>query len=149
MGTLQKYKPFADLWNLEDEVGRLFWGLTKASEEMDAQNSWFPEVDIKEDGKSILIHADLPGIKKEDIHVSFQDGILTFQGERKFEEEKKKENYYRFERHYGKFARSFSLPNTVDPEKVKANMKDGVLEIAISKRPESQAQTREIHIETK
>lgn len=144
MSHLQKYKPFTDLWNLEDEVGRLFWGLTKAGEEVETQHSWLPAVDIKENDKAILIHADLPGVKKEDIKVNYQDGILTLQGERKFEEEKKKENYYRFERRYGKFARSFSLPNTVDPERIKANMQDGVLELSIEKKPEAKA--REIQI---
>lgn len=145
MAALQKYKPFGDLWNLEDEVDRLLWGITRNTEEKGATTQWVPAVDVKEDDASIRIHADLPGLKKEDVKINYRDGVLTFQGERKFEEEAKKDNYYRLERRHGMFARSFTLPNTVDPEKIKANVKDGVLDITIAKRPEAQA--REIRVE--
>jgi len=145
MAALQKYKPFRDLWNLEDEVDRLLWGITRNTEDTAAQAQWVPAVDVKEDDAAIRIHADLPGLKKDDVKISYRDGVLTFQGERKFEEEAKQDNYYRLERRHGMFARSFTLPNTVDPDKIKANVKDGVLDITIAKRPEAQA--REIRVE--
>lgn len=145
MSNLQKYKPFQDLWNLEDEFDRLLWGIGRRPESSETQSQWAPAVDVKEDDTSIRIHADIPGLKKEDIKINYRDGVLTFQGDRKFEEEQKKENYYRLERRHGMFARSFSLPNTIDPEKIKANVQDGVLEITIAKRPEALA--REIRVE--
>jgi len=152
MTRLQVYRPFRetnpfrDIWNLPEEFNRLFWGLSRATpEEADAAAEWTPAVDVYEDAEALRIHAELPGLKKEDVKINVREGVLTLRGERKFENEEKKDNYYRLERSYGSFLRSFTLPNTVDPEKIQAKMKDGVLELVIPKKPE--AKPKEIKVE--
>ena len=103
-------------------------------------------MDIREDKEAVILSAELPGIKKEDIKLGIENGVLTVKGERSFEDEQKKDNYYRIERSYGSFSRSFELPSTVDPEKIKANMKDGVLEIYIPKKDEAKPKKVEIEV---
>jgi HSP20 family protein len=105
---------------------------------------WLPPIDIKEKDEQIVLHADLPGMKMEDIHVRMQENTITIEGERKLEKEEKKGSTLRIERSYGKFSRSFTLPNVVDQEKIKATYQDGVLEIALPKK--QTAQTRVIEI---
>jgi HSP20 family protein len=147
MGKLQVYDPFRDVWNLSDEVGRLFWGLSHRDldEEAGRAVSFAPAIDVSEDNEAMTIQAELPGLKKEDVKINVREGVLTLSGEKKFSDEKRKDNYYRIERSYGAFARSFTLPNTVDAEKIQASMKDGVLRLMIPKKPE--AKEREISIQ--
>ena len=152
MTRLQLYRPARDLspfhsmWNLPEEISRLFWGLSQPRPESEDQIAeWTPAVDVYEDVEQFRLHAELPGLKREDVKISLKEGVLTLRGERQFEDEKKKDNYYRIERSYGSFVRSFTLPNTVDPEKIRATMKDGVLEIVIPKKPE--AKPKEIKVE--
>ncbi|HKX11581.1 MAG TPA: Hsp20/alpha crystallin family protein [bacterium] len=153
MTRLQLYRhrnrsPFSDIWNLPEEVNRLFWGLSRATpEEDEAAAEWSPAVDVYEDTEALQLRAELPGLKKEDVKINVRDGVLTLRGERKFENEEKKDNFYRVERSYGSFLRSFSLPNTVDTEKIRATMKDGILELVIPKKPE--AKPKEIQVEVK
>ena len=147
MANLQKHDPFGDLWNMSDEVGRLFWGLGHRDLGVDKSNllNFVPALDVAEDDHALTLTAELPGLKKEDVKINVRDGVLTLSGEKKFEEEKKKDDYYRIERSYGNFARSFSLPNTMDHSQVSASMKDGVLKISIPKKPE--AKEREINVD--
>jgi len=152
MTRLQVYRPFRemsnfrDIWNLPEEFNRLFWGLSRATpDESDAVTEWSPAVDVYEDVEALRIHAELPGLKKEDVKINVHEGVLTLRGERKFENEEKKDSYYRLERSYGSFLRSFSLPTSVDAEKIHATMKDGVLELRIPKKPE--AKPKEIKVE--
>jgi HSP20 family protein len=97
------------------------------------EKAWSPAVDIFEDEKEIVIKADLPDVKEEDIDVHVEDGQLTLKGERKFEHEEKKENYHRVERRYGSFQRTFGLPETVDAEKIVAKYDKGVLKVTLPK----------------
>ena len=152
MTRLQVYHPFREVnpfrnaWNLPEEFSRLFWGLSRATEEdTETAAEWSPAVDVYEDAEALRIHAELPGLKKEDVKISVREGVLTLRGERKLESEEKKDNYYRIERHYGSFLRSFTLPKTVDADKIEAKMKDGVLELKVPKKPE--ATPREIKVE--
>ena len=146
MTNLKIYKPFRDFWNLPDEMNRFFWGLERANRnEPELQANWIPAVDITEDAESVTIQAELPGVDKNDITIKVSDGVLTIQGERRFKEEKKEENYYHFERRYGTFARSFSLPRTVNGDKVEAAMKDGLLHLRIPKIEE--AKPKQIQIQ--
>jgi HSP20 family protein len=94
---------------------------------------WAPSVDIAEDEKEWLIKADLPEVKKEDVKVTVQDGVLSITGERKFEKEEKKKKYHRVERSYGNFLRSFTLPEGADAGNVAAEFKDGVLKVRVQK----------------
>ena len=112
----------------------------------DTGRDWHPRTDIHETEKEIVIDAELPGIDKKDIHVEVKNNVLTFSGERMYE--KKNEGRQNLsERHYGKFSRSFSLPDTVDSDKVKAAFKNGVLTLSLPKK--EKALPREINIDIK
>ncbi|KTD17603.1 Hsp20/alpha crystallin family protein [Legionella jordanis] len=109
--------------------------------------SWAPAVDIKEEENRFLVIADIPGVKKEDMHISLENNILTIQGERKFEKKETKDNYSRVERMQGQFYRRFSLPQTVDEKKISAKCKNGVLEISIPKKEASMQKKIDVKIE--
>lgn len=99
---------------------------------------WAPAVDIYEtDQNEVVLKAELPEVKREDINITFENGVLTLRGERKYENDVKRENFQRVERHYGSFSRSFTLPATVDASRISANHKDGVLTIRLPQREEA------------
>ena len=134
--AIVKWDPFRDMVTLRDRMDRLFDDslarLRGAEDDMSLSN-WSPSVDIYETAESIVIKAEVPGVKKEEISVEVKDDTLYLKGERKFEKDVKEENYHRMERSYGAFRRVFSLPATVEQDKVKATFKDGVLEIILPK----------------
>jgi HSP20 family protein len=107
----------------------------------------YPALDVVEDKEQYVIKADLPGINKEDIKVSVENGILTIEGERKSETEHKDKQVHRFERSYGRFVRSLNLGTTVDNSKIRANYKDGVLQLTIPKIEAAKPKAIDIHIE--
>jgi len=109
-----------------------------------ATGSWSPAVDIRETEEALTLFAEIPGIAKDDVHLSIENGRLTLSGERKFEKDTKEENYHRIERTYGSFTRSFSLPKNVDTTQAKATFKDGVLTVELPKSEE--AKPRQIEI---
>ena len=120
--------PWFDFDRLFEDLEPGF-GLTRSS----GEKAWSPAVDIYEDEKEIVIKADLPEVKEEDIDVRVDDGQMTIKAERKFENEEKKDNYHRVERRYGSFARSFALPETVDAENIAAKYDKGVLKVTLPK----------------
>jgi len=121
---------------------------TRSAREEDlSAGLWAPPVDIYETEDKIVLKAELPEIDKKDVDIKVDDNTLTIQGERKFDKDTKKENYHRIERAYGKFSRSFSLPNTIDKEKIKATYKDGILELIMPKKEESKP--KQISVELK
>ncbi len=147
--ALVRWDPFKDLLTLQEEFNRFFEDqLAKriGGEEL-ASTSWVPPVDIYEDENNIVVKADLPGMDQKDIEVKVENNTLIIKGEKKFEDEEKKENYHRIERFYGAFQRAFTLPDTVDVEKIKANYKNGVLEITVPKKPEKKP--KQIKVEVK
>ena len=107
---------------------------------------WTPPCDIYETDHELVVQVELPGMKKEQVKVSIENNVLTISGERKFEEETKRENYRRAERSYGQFIRSFILPNTLDTTKVSAQFKDGVLRVALPKREETKPKAIEVKV---
>ena len=110
--------------------------------------AWVPAVDIYEtDAHEVVLKAELPDMKREDINLTFENGVLTLKGERKFEPEAKKENYQRVERHHGTFTRSFTLPNTVDATRISAAYKDGVLTIRLPQREEAKPKQIAVNVE--
>jgi len=139
--------PFRDIAVLQDRMNRLFGDILDrghtGGEGME-KGTWMPNVDIYETKDSICVRAELPGVEKDAVSVEVKEGVLTLRGERKFEKEVKEENYHRIERSYGTFHRSFTLPSTVDAEKVSARMKDGVLELNLPKK--EQARPKQIKI---
>jgi HSP20 family protein len=110
-----------------------------------SMGSWNPVVDVYDNDDSIVIKAELPGIDKEGIEIDVKDRVLTLKGERSSESEVKDDNYYRRERSFGKFERAFNLPADVDPDKIKADYKDGVLKIDIPKPEEKKPRQITIH----
>ena len=140
-GTLTRWDPFRDLSTLQDRMDRLF-GDTLArfrstfGEPVEGVG-WLPAVDTVETEESIMLKADLPGIDPKDVEVEVENGTLTLRGERRQEKDVKEENYRRIERSYGSFVRSFTLPNTVDTEKIQAEYRSGVLELTLPKRAEA------------
>lgn len=128
-----RWDPFRDLVQMRDEIGR--WFGDEAQKDRDERSSaiWAPNVDIQETEKSIVIKADLPGMKEDDIEVSVDEGQLVIKGERKFEKEEKEKDYVRIERSYGSFYRSFNIGVPIKEDDVKASYKDGVLHVAVPK----------------
>jgi len=124
---------------LFDDAGR---GWRK--DEPAATTTWSPSVDIFETETEIVVKAELPGIERKDISLNLEKNVLTLRGERRFEKETKEENYHRIERNYGGFSRSFSIPATVDEEKIRAEYRDGVLKIALPKK--EQVKPKQIQI---
>ena len=126
---LTKYDPFKELRDLER---KMLTNLPSLSED-GALSGFTPVVNTREGKYAYHIEADLPGVKKEDISVDTKDNILTISGERKHKEEVKKDDYYKIESDYGKFQRSFTLPEGVDSENIQASCDNGVLEVTIPK----------------
>lgn len=122
---LTRFDPFAELNRFQREMSRSF-----------EPNGWMPAVDIFEDKESIQVRAEIPGVKNEDVKIDVENNILTLRGDRKLENEDKKDGYHRIERFYGSFTRQFMLPRTVDAEHIDAQLKDGVLTVRIPKKAE-------------
>lgn len=142
--AIQHWDPFRDLTTLQDRMNRLFEeSLTRSrrGDEGTIASGWAPAVDIYETDNEIVLKAELPEVDQKDLDVRIENNTLTIRGERKFANEVNRENYHRIERAYGAFARSFALPNVVDPEKVEATFKDGVLKLVLHKKSETRPRT--------
>ena len=145
------FRPFEDIGDLREEMNRMLgtffgrtpWGVTGTLEE---GVGWYPAVDFEELDDKYLVKAELPGMKQSDIKVTLANGILTLSGERKAEHKAKKDDYYRYESCHGKFQRSFTLPTEVKEDKIKAEYKDGILEIEIPKSEEVKPKEIEIQV---
>jgi HSP20 family protein len=144
MVDLVTWDPYREFRTLAERFNRAFSGVPARRDEEMSLGAWLPPVDIAEDNDRLVLTAELPGFEKDQIEVQLEGGVLTLRGERKFQDEKEGRNYYRVERSYGQFVRSFTLPNNVDREGVKATFANGVLEIALPKREE--AKPRQIAI---
>jgi HSP20 family protein len=147
---LVRWDPFRDVMSLQERMNELFERTMRRradEEEGLAPRAWSPAVDIYETDEKMVIKAELPGLKKEDIDIEVRDNTLTLKGERKFEKEIKQENYHRVERAYGSFQRSFTLPGTVKQEAIEATFKDGILEVSLPKAEE--AKPKQIRIQAK
>ena len=143
--AIARFDPFRDLSVLQDRVNRLFGDAYGAREE-GVLSSWVPPVDIFEnEKKELVIKAELPDVRKEDVAVTVENNLLTLSGERKVDSEVKKEHYHRLERSFGSFSRSFSLPTTVDTGKIGADFRHGVLTVRLPFREE--AKPRSINID--
>jgi HSP20 family protein len=146
--ALIRWDPFREMSALQERMNRLMSDYrTRApwAEEEMAQGNWVPPVDIYETKESIVLNVELPGVVKENITLEVKDSTLTLKGEKKLEKDVKEESYHRMERTYGSFMRAFTLPSTVQQEKVKARFKDGVLEVTIPKAEE--AKPKQVKVE--
>jgi len=136
MVLLRKYGPEFPVRSLTREMERLFEDFFGVGREGTALTEWTPLVDIKEAEGEFKVKVDLPGMKKEDINIEVENNRLAISGERKFEQEEKREDYHFVERSYGRFYRAFTLPASVQADKIDAKYHDGVLEISLPKREE-------------
>jgi HSP20 family protein len=143
--ALVRWNPLGSLAGMEiDRLNRMF-----ADFQTEAFNqAWVPAVDIYEtDAHEVVIKAELPDMKKDDIAVTFENNVLTLSGERRQDETTKREQYQRVERHFGSFSRSFTLPNTVDAGRIAASYKDGVLTIRLPRREEAKPKQISVNVE--
>ena len=143
--AIVRWEPARELASMEiDRLNRMF---SDFYGEAFSRSAWVPAVDIYEtDEHEVVLKAELPEMKREDISVTFENGVLTLKGERKFEQETKKENYHRVERRHGTFSRSFTLPNTVDASRISAAYKDGILTIRLPQREEAKPKQIDVNI---
>jgi HSP20 family protein len=148
MTVLTRWEPVRELASLQERMNRLFndsfSGVT--NQESLAAGSFVPPVDVYEDEHGIQLKMEVPGVDEKDIDIRLENNLLTVKGERKLEKETKEENYHRIERSYGSFTRSFSLPNTVNTEDVKASYAKGVLTIGLGKRAEAKPKQIKVHV---
>ncbi len=145
---LIRWNPMRDVLGLRHQMNHLFDNVFRPVVRGDSRLSmwnWNPTVDIYDNDKNIIIKAELPGIDKKDIVIDVKDGVLTLKGERSFDNEVKEKKCYCRERTFGKFERAFRLPAKVDPEKISADYKDGILKIDIPKPEEQKPKQITVH----
>ena len=146
--NIVRWTPLRDMARFHNPFNRFFdddfFMPSRENDEL-AVTSWNPVVDIYNNDNTIIIKAELPGMNKKDIVIDLKDRVLTLKGERSFENEAKEENYYKRERCFGKFHRAFTLPVGLNPDKIKADFKDGVLKIDIPKPEEEKPKQITIH----
>ena len=146
--NLVKWSPWREMPALYNRFNRLFDDPFFRVGQMDddaGMGMWNPAVDLYEKDDHFMIKAELPGVNKDDIKIDLQDQLLTLSGERTYDNEIKEENYYRRERSYGKFQRAFTLPADVDSDKIKAEFKDGLLQIEVPKPEGKKAKQVTVH----
>ena len=148
--AIVRWEPFRDLVGIQGRMNRIFdeafhgVNRTAGEEDWSLGGSWAPVVDIYEQGGDIVLKAELPGIDPKDVDILVENNMLTLRGERKLDSEVKRESYHRVERAYGTFTRSFTLPNVVDTERIKAECRDGVLRVTLPQKEE--AKPKQINI---
>jgi len=145
---LIRWNPMRDLFSVRHRMNRLMDDFFLPGQALRQENSlwdWNPSVDIYDENDSIVLKAELPGVDKDNIEVDVKDSILTLKGERTLDNEVKEDNYYRRERSFGKFERSFTLPVHVDPDAIKAEYKDGLLKVEIPKPIENKPKQITVH----
>ena len=147
--AIVRWRPMRDLYHIQGEMDRFVNDFFQTDSRLDLPNggTWSPAVDISETENALMVSAEIPGMKKEEIKISIHNNILVLKGEKKKEKEEKEEKYHRIERTYGSFTRSFSLPTSVDPNKVKASYKDGILYVELLKKEEAKPKEISVNVE--
>lgn len=144
--AITKYDPLADMMDISSTFRAFQDTFNRLLSEPRSARPWTPAVDIYETDNDLVIKADLPGLNMEDIHVDIENGTLSLRGERKFEGVDQGRGYHRIERSYGSFARYFTLPDTVDPDKVRADYKNGVLTVTLPKKEIAKPRTIKVEV---
>jgi len=149
MNTLTRWDPFKEMSDLHSRLNSIL-GLTAArpadGKETMTVAEWSPLVDIAEDDKEYLIKAELPELRKENVKVTVENGVLSLSGERQYEKEEKGRKFHRVERAYGSFCRSFTIPDDADADRVSAEFKDGVLTVHLAKSEKAKPKTVEVKV---
>jgi len=135
--AITRWDPFREVQTLQNRMNSLFRDMS-GDNDLLTTASFVPPVDIYEDDKKVVLKLEVPGIDEKDLDVRMENHTLTVKGERKLETEEKEENFHRIERRYGSFFRAFTLPTTVDAEHIKANYRNGILRLELTKKPEAQ-----------
>jgi HSP20 family protein len=139
--------PFRELFDLQRGINQLFDASFTAPREDVALKAWTPAVDVYEDENAFVIKLELPEVSRDEVKVSLNENTLSISGERRVENEEKRENYHRVERSYGQFYRSFTLPPNVNSEQINAQFKDGVLRLTLPKREEAKPKQIEVKVQ--
>jgi HSP20 family protein len=146
MAVLTRWDPFRELARVQQEMNRAFGGEERQVFRAGESVGWTPSCDIYEDGEEIVVRAELAGVEPKNVDIRFENGVLTLRGERKLEKEDNRENYHRVEVSYGTFTRAFSLPASIDAEKIRAESKQGVLDIHLPKKPEAKPKSIQVKV---
>ncbi|HEX7767194.1 MAG TPA: Hsp20/alpha crystallin family protein [Nitrospira sp.] len=148
MTALMRWDPFRELEEMSDRLNRMVARPATKTNGKEALTvaDWMPTVDISETAGEYVIQAELPEVKKDDVKVTLEEGVLTIQGQRRQEKDEKTTKYHRIERSYGTFVRSFSLPDQVNEDGVKAEFKDGVLNLHIPKSEKAKPRAIEVKV---
>jgi HSP20 family protein len=146
VSSIARFNTFHGLSGLQEQVNRLFDTSFPGRADNSELTTWAPAVDIYETENELVVKADLPDIDEKDLDVRIENNTLTIRGERKFEKKVNEDNYLRVERTYGSFSRSFSLPNSVNSEAIKADYKNGVLTVELPKRAESKPKQVKVNV---
>jgi HSP20 family protein len=146
--NIVRFDPFRDMAVLQDRVNRVFGDLSRRfDDDVTARGAWVPPVDIYEnDQHELVLKAEVPDLKREDIDIRVENNALTLSGQKKAEEEVNEDRYHRIERTYGHFSRTFSLPNTVDTSKIAAEYKNGVLTVRLPQREDARPKQIQVQI---
>jgi HSP20 family protein len=146
--AITRWDPFREVLTLQNRLNSLFQDYNRSAGdgELVSTASFVPPVDIYEDEHKIVLKLEVPGMKQEDLDIQMENNNLTVRGERKFEKEEKEENFHRIERRYGSFYRAFTIPNTVNPDSVKADYDAGVLRIQLEKRAEAKPKQIKVQV---
>jgi HSP20 family protein len=148
--TLVRWDPFREFAQMQDRLNRVFvdaYGRSGSDEGLMTSGAWVPPVDIYQNGdQELVLKAELPDMSREDIDITVDNGTLTIRGEKKLSSDVREEQFHRIERHYGTFSRSFSLPQTVDPNKVAAEYKQGVLTVRLPLREEAKPRSIKVDV---
>lgn len=145
--AIVKVDPIREFAAMQDRMNRLFGNIYLRDEDTGLRGNWVPAVDIFEtENHDLVVRAELPGMTREDIEVVIENSTLVLKGEKKLDTEVKEENYRRIERTYGTFHRSFSLPNTVDPSRIAAEFRNGVLTVKLPFREEAKPRTINVDV---
>jgi HSP20 family protein len=144
--TLVRFDPFRDLSQLQNRVNRLFTDSRATGLEEDAFQNWAPAVDIFERGDNLILSAELPGVRREELDLKVEGNVLTLRGERLRDKTVQEEQYHRVERSYGTFSRSFTLPSTVDSSRIEARFKDGILEVVLPKAEDAKPKKIDVQV---
>lgn len=143
---LTKWDPFREMEDVFDRYSKALSWPRLGGQEIMNRGDWAPRVDISETEKEFIIKAEIPEVKKEEVKISVDNGVLNIRGERKQEKEEKGKKFHRVERYYGSFTRSFTLPDNVDETKIEASFKDGMLNLQIPKSKESKPKAIDVKI---
>ncbi len=150
--AIVRWEPFRNLYSIQDRMNRIFDDAVRGTSRSDEADdwalggSWAPAVDIFEKDGNIVLKAELPGVDASQVDIRVENNTLSLRGERKLESEVTRDNFHRVERAYGAFSRSFTLPSVVDTEKIKADFKDGVLQVTLPKRDEAKPKQIQVSV---